>query len=240
MAPPSSLRSRPPKGEPDTLGAARRASGMPPPSSLRSRQVRGFTLVEVLVALVIMSLLAMMAWQGVDGMLRARDISQQRLETTLRLNTALAQWQQDLAAIQTSAAVPDLRFDGAALQLTRRTPDGLQVVVWSLRNGRWLRWAGQSVTTQRALQESWLSSQQLQGAEPSQLMVLDGIEALQVYFFRGNAWSNAQSSADEASGGPGAPTSAVLPNGVRLVLSFAPGSGLSGTLTRDTVLGPQP
>jgi general secretion pathway protein J len=174
---------------------------------------------------------------GGGGMLRARDISQTGLETTLRLNTALAQWQQDLAAIQTSAAVPDLRFDGAALQLTRRTPDGLQVVVWSLRNGRWLRWAGQSATTQRTLQESWLSSQQLQGAEPSQLMVL-GTEALGSISFaatHGNAHQRRR-----GVGRHRAPTSAVLPNGVRLVRSFAPGSGLSGTLTRDTVLGPQP
>ncbi len=209
-------------------------------NALRPPRTGGFTLVEVLVALFIMSLLALMAWQGVDGMLRARDISQQRMETTLRVNTALAQWQQDLASIQSSASVPDLRFDGAALQLTRRTPDGLQVVVWSLRNGRWLRWAGRSATTRRELQESWLSSQQLQGAEPSQLMVLDGIEAWQVYFFRGNAWSNAQSSADAAEGGASAPAASALPNGVRVVLSFAPGSGLVGTLTRDTVLGPQP
>ena len=43
-------------------------------------RARGFTLVEVLVALVVMSLLAVMAWQGVDGMVRARDASQRRLE----------------------------------------------------------------------------------------------------------------------------------------------------------------
>ncbi len=237
MGPPSALRSRPPKGEPDTLGAARRVSRSRPPSSLR---VRGFTLVEVLVALLIMSLLAVMAWQGVDGMVRARDISQQRMEATLRLNTALAQWQQDLASIQDSASVPDLRFDGATLQLTRRAPEGLQIVVWSLRDGHWLRWAGQSATTQRQLQESWLSSQQLQGAEPSQLQVLDGVSAWQVYFFRGNAWSNAQSSADAPDPSASAPGRAALPNGVRLVLDFAPGSGFSGALTRDTVLGPQP
>jgi general secretion pathway protein J len=210
-------------------------------------QSRGFTLVEVLVALLIMSLLAVMAWQGVDGMVRARDISQQRMEATLRLNTALAQWQQDLASIQDSASVPDLRFDGASLQLTRRAPDGLQIVVWSLRDGRWLRWVGRSATTQRELQESWLRSQQLQGAESAQLQVLEGISAWQIYFFRGNAWSNAQSSADTPAPGTdpnaGAPpraAAATLPNGVRLVLSFAPGSGFAGALTRDTVLGPQP
>ena len=77
----------------------------------------GFTLVEVLVALLVMSLLAVMAWQGIDGMVRARDASQQRLEATLRLNTALAQWQQDLLSVQQTPVVPGLRFDGAALQL---------------------------------------------------------------------------------------------------------------------------
>lgn len=214
--------------------------GSPHPCAARSGGERGFTLVEVLVALFIMSLLAVMAWQGVDGMIRARDISQQRMETTLRLNTALAQWQQDLMSIQDSASVPDLRFDGASLQLTRRAPDGMQIVVWSLHDGRWLRWAGQSVTTQRELQESWLRSQQLQGSEASQLQVLQGVASWQVYFFRGNAWSNAQSSADAVEQGASAPARAALPEGVRLVLEFAPGSGLGGLLTRDTVLGPQP
>ena len=76
--------------------------------------VSAATGMAVLVALVVMSLLALMAWQGVDGMLRARDASQQRLEATLRLNTALAQWQQDLLSIQQTPAVLGLRFDGAS------------------------------------------------------------------------------------------------------------------------------
>ena len=37
------------------------------------RRARGFTLVEVLVALAIMALLATMAWQGVDAMARTRE-----------------------------------------------------------------------------------------------------------------------------------------------------------------------
>lgn len=204
--------------------------------------MQGFTLVEVLVALVVTSLMAAMAWQGVDGMIRARDASQRRLETTLRLSTALAQWQQDLASLQETPTVPGLRFDGASLQMTRRTPAGLQLVVWSLREGRWLRWAGPSATLGRDLQDSWLRSQQLQGGEAGQVVVLEGVSEWQVYFFRGNAWSNAQSSGDLAAPAPGAsaPARQVLPNGVRLALSFAEGSGFSGGVTRDTVLGPQP
>jgi general secretion pathway protein J len=195
----------------------------------------------VLVALVVMSLMAAMAWQGVDGMIRARDASQRRLEATLRLNTALAQWQQDLVSIQEVPAVPGLRFDGASLQLTRRTPAGLQVVVWSLRDGRWLRWVGPATTLSRELQEGWLHSQQLQGGEAAQVAVLEGVSEWQVYFFRGNAWSNAQSSGDLAPAAPGAsaPARQALPGGVRLVLNFADGSGFSGGVVRDSMIGPQ-
>jgi general secretion pathway protein J len=208
---------------------------------------RGFTLIEVLVAMMIMAILAAMAWQGVDGIVRTREASQGRLEKLLRVNTVLAQFEQDLAASQNSQALPqDLpSFDGISLRLTRRTPEGLQLVVWSLRGGTWLRWAGPSVTTTRALQESWMSSQQFIGNEPGQLRTLTGISEWQAYCFRGNAWSNCQSSADAAAparpaSGPGAgvPAADAL-KAVRVVLSFGEGSGFSGSITRQIMLGPQ-
>lgn len=209
------------------------------------RQDRGFTLVEVLVALLVLALMAGMAWQGVDGIVRARTTSQAQLEQTLRLNTVLGQWEKDLSAIQQTGAVPALSFDGATLRLTRHTPGGVQVVAWTLRpdaNGTdWQRWAGPVVTLTPALQESWLQSQQLLGNEPNHLRVLSGLTGWQVYFFHGNAWSNAQSSANVAAtpaAGASAPVvvQPALPTGVRIVLTFAPGSGLNGTLTRDTLL----
>jgi general secretion pathway protein J len=220
----------------------------------------GFTLVEVLVAMVIMAILAGMAWQGVDGIVRSRDASQGRLEQTLRLNTLLAQWEQDLSAVQQSSAVPALTFDGAALRLTRRAERGLQVVVWSRRPGAdgspasasWMRWAGPAVATSTELQDHWLRTQQFQGNEAGQLQGLTGLSQWQVYCFRGNAWSNCQSSGDvkpepapppaaAASGTPPPQASPreALPSGVRLVLEFGEGSGFNGSLTRDVALGPQ-
>ena len=210
----------------------------------------GFTLVEVLVALLVMAVMAGMAWQGVDGIVRTRNATQARLEQALRLNTVIAQWDQDLAAIQSTGVVPKaLMFDGATLRLTRRTPTGLQVVAWSLRGdgeqSAWVRWAGPSVTTARELQESWLHSLQLQDNEPGALRTLSGLSAWQVYFYQrdDNGWSNAQSSGDVApvaaagSGVQPAPAR-LLPKGVRVVLSFAPGSGVNGELRRDTLVGP--
>jgi general secretion pathway protein J len=208
----------------------------------RVRMQAGFTLVEVLVALALMAVLAGMAWRGLDGIARARDASQSRVEQTLRLNTVLAQWDVDLQSVYDTNVVPALAFDGAAMRLVRRQADGLQVVVWSLREQRWLRWTSPVVTQTSALQDNWLLSQQLLGNEAAQLLMHDGLRQWQVYFFRGNAWSNAQSSADVAAPAPAASAPAVaraqLPSGVRIVLDFG-GGDLSGRLTRDLMLPPQ-
>jgi general secretion pathway protein J len=207
---------------------------------------RGFTLVEVLVALVVMAIMSLMAWQGVDGIARTREANQVRLEQTMRLQTVISQWEQDLAALQESAAVPALTCDGQSVRLTRRTDGGLQVVAWSLRpdasNSMWQRWAGPAVTTTTALQSSWLATQQFQGNEPGQLRALGGIDQWQVYFYQGNAWANCQSTGNVAaaasSAPPGIQPQQALPSGVRLVLAFAPGSGMNGSLTRDTLIAP--
>ncbi|WP_284615825.1 prepilin-type N-terminal cleavage/methylation domain-containing protein [Aquabacterium humicola] len=213
------------------------------------RAASGFTLVEVLVALLIMSVIAVIGWRGVDSMARSREIAQAASEQSLRMSAIVGQFEQDLQALQESASVPALSFDGAALRLTRRSDAGLQVVVWALREGRWLRWAGPVTTRAGALQESWMASQQLQGQEPGQLTLLEGVASWQVYFYRGG-WSNAQSSADVAAaptaaspasapstdGGqppPQAPR-ALLPTGVRIVIELP-----AGKLTRDIALGPQ-
>ena len=235
------------------------------------RRLAGFTLVEVLVAMVVMAIMSLIAWQGVDVISRTRESNQLHLEQVLRLETVIAQWEQDLAALQETTAVPALRCDGRAVRLTRRAEGGMQVVSWALqpddRGGTWQRWAGPVTTTTRGLQESWFRSQQLQGSEDGQLRALDGLDSWQVYFFRGNSWSNCQSS-DEvapltpvsptplsiaspsgaasvpalpvatAASGVTVPARPVLPSGVRIVLAFAPGSGLNGSLVRDVLIAP--
>jgi general secretion pathway protein J len=196
---------------------------------------RGFTLVEVLVALLIMSVLAAMGWQGIDGMIRARDASQGAAEGTLRMTTVVAQWERDLGSLYESPLVPAIAFDGATLRLVRESPDGAQVVAWSLREGVWRRWVSPAVLRASELQQAWLQSQQLLGNEETQVRLLDGATDWQIYFFRGNAWSNAQSSADLAPAqAASAPQRTVLPNGVRLVLNLG-----DRRLTRDVMLGPQ-
>lgn len=206
----------------------------------------GFTLVEVMVALMVMAMMSLMAWQGVSGIVRTREISEQSLERTLRLETVVAQWEQDLAALQETTAAPTLLCDGQSVRLVRRADGGLQVVVWSLRpsdeGGRVLqRWAGPAATTREALQGSWFRTQQFQGVEEGQLTALVGLDEWQVYFYRGNAWSNCQSTGDVAGvATPGGVATSTLPTGVRVVLAFRPGAGngSGGKLVRDVLLEP--
>ena len=219
----------------------------------------GFTLVEVLVALFVMALMAGLTWQGIDGISRTRNASQLRLDQTLRINTILAQWEQDLIAVQDVQSVPPFGFDGGTLRIIRTAPEGLQVVAWSLRGRSLMRWSGLPQKTAHDLQESWFASQQLVGNEPRQLKLLDDVLTWQLYCYRGNSWSNCQSSGDveveppqaaptpgggasapggPASGPPPQPMQTPSPQGVRLVLTLVNGEGTI-LLTRDIAMGPQ-
>ncbi|MDM4766425.1 prepilin-type N-terminal cleavage/methylation domain-containing protein [Pelomonas sp. SE-A7] len=216
---------------------------------MSARRLHGFTLIEVLIALVIMAVMAGMAWRGLDAVLRSREISQAHLDRTTRLQTVLAQWEQDLRLLQDSQLVPALAFDGASLRLTRATEQGLQVVVWTVRNGELDRWATPPVTTQDALTQAYERSLQPLSLAEGSVRTLQGLQEWQVYFYRGSAWSHAQSSDDvqqpaapaqpPSQPAPGVPQRKKLPNGVRIVLSFLPDSGYGGPVTRQLQLGPQ-
>jgi general secretion pathway protein J len=216
-----------------------------PVQSMRASVQRGFTLVEVMVALVVMAVLATMAWQGVEVIMRTQTSTRTAMDKILRTNTVLAQWEQDLQGVQRASAqqaevVPGLSFDGAHVRLTRRTDQGLQLVVWRLSAGRFERWAAPPTLRQADLQEHWLRSQQLQGDEPGTLRALEGVTGVQLYFYQGNAWANAQSDSDKAPpppgpGGGGVQQANSLPTGVRLVLAFG-----EATITRDVLMPPPP
>lgn len=178
----------------------------PLPGSRPRSRLRGFTLIELLVALSIMAVMAAMAWQGVDAVVRSREITQAHMERLLRLQSVMSQWEIDLREVHDSQVVPGLNFDGATLRLTRRRPEGLQVVAWTLRGGTLWRWSSPAVTAMDALQEHWMRSYQLLGSEAGTLAMLHGVSQWQLHHYHqsSSSWSNAQSSGDLDGSAPAA------------------------------------
>ena len=207
-------------------------------TSMNSRRhgSAGFTLVEVLVALLVMAILAGLSWQALDSVIRARDDSQARVDRTVRLATVLTQWEQDLQAVHDTEVVPPLAFDGQTLRLTRRSESGVQIVAWAVRGNQWQRWAGATLVSTGELQEAWLRSQQLLGTEPGTVLLAEDASQWQIYFARDGQWSNSQSTGNlvtaQLSVGQAPPREA-LPEAVRLQVTLG-----GQVLTRDIALGP--
>jgi general secretion pathway protein J len=214
---------------------------------------RGFTLIEVMVALVVMSVLALMSWQGVSGMASAQAITQARSDEVLQLQTALAQWQTDLDAVTDTQQVNPLEFNGVSLRMTRRDQLGnVHVTAWAARQSegrlRWLRWQSVALNNRAELLIAWAQAAQWAqnpgDEERKREVAVTNIDQWQIYYFRNDAWTNPQSADASANTGAEAPGAApgvpgvprvTVPDGVRLVLTLSAGQSVSGVLTRDWV-----
>ncbi|MEY4883547.1 MAG: hypothetical protein RIS34_1401 [Pseudomonadota bacterium] len=207
-------------------------------------KLSGFTLIEVMVAITIMAMMAVLSWRGLDGMTRAQTQTQARADEVLTLQAGLMQWRADLDAITQLAAggtTAPMDWDGRVLRITRRnTTDaaqGLVVVAWSRRimdgGTQWLRWQSAPLRTRSELEGAWQQAAQWSQSpgdeEKKREVAVTPVDQWQVFFYRGDAWSNALSS--DASGGP----ITVLPDGVRLILTLPADKSLGGELTLDWV-----
>ena len=87
----------------------------------RPRRTRGFTLVELLVALFVLSLVAVLSWRGLDGMVRTQSQVQARADEVMTLQVGLAQWRTDLDAVVSQPGLPEIEWNGQVLRMLRRS-----------------------------------------------------------------------------------------------------------------------
>ncbi len=184
---------------------------------MQRRPAHGFTLIEVLVAISVMALMALMAWRGLDSMLRTQTGLQTRADDIRTLQAGLAQWQTDLDQLSEHKGIASWDWDGKVLRLTRRSPvsadsapdqgtsEAVQVVAWTWRNDParpggddWQRWASPALHTRAAWQDAWQQAQVWsQTPTPESLtrqIQIHPLAGWQLFVHRGGAWANPLSS----------------------------------------------
>ena len=209
---------------------------------------RGFTLVELLVALFALALLAVLGWRGLDGMVRAQSQLQARADQVLALQVGLAQWTADLDALEALPRITPLDWNGQVLRLVRRSTqdtassaDGVVVAAWTRRTvegqGMWLRWQSPALTRRAEVEQAWTQAENW-AREPSDADRAGEVRVMplnqwRVLYFADDNWSEATPGdpQDSETQRPSTP----LPDGVRLILTLPPGGPLAGAITLDWV-----
>ena len=127
------------------------------------RRSGGFTLVELLVAIGILAMVAVLGWRGLDGIVRARIALTTNMEQIRGIQLAFAQLQSDCAQIASTEEVssrPILMTTGGNITLLRSVatddqPTQFEVVSYRFRNGELTRRESAPTRDLPALDLAW-------------------------------------------------------------------------------------
>lgn len=161
------------------------------------RRQRGLTLVELLVAISVLAVVAVLGWRGLDGIVRARVGLSENLDQARGMQLAFAQLQNDCAHIVGREIIPNrapLVVDRGRLILVRYTfadnqPTRLQVIAYAVRDGVLTRRESLATRDLQELDGLWTAvSNDTDNSQP--VVLQQGVAAMNMRLWASNsrAW----------------------------------------------------
>ena len=159
------------------------------------KTARGFTLVELLVAIGILAMVAVLGWRGLDGIVRARVALTDQMEMTRGMQLAFAQLQSDCEHVVDAAMLgrrpfllqADNRITLVRTVFNENEPARLQVIAYRLVNGQLQR--RESNTTRDLVELDALWQASVSDTDPTPPVTLQGgVQSMGVQVWQSQAW----------------------------------------------------
>jgi general secretion pathway protein J len=205
------------------------------------KRSRGFTLVELLVAISILAIVAVLGWRGLDSIVRARISLTEQMETTRGMQLAFAQLQSDCEHIagedimlkRPFLLATDDRVTLVRTVFTDNEPSRLQVVSYRIIDGTLGR--RESTATRDLTQLDLLWQAAVTDADTTAPVALQlGVAGLSVMTWQSNAWhQGTPPTTTNTNPNPNAPSPMPI-TGLQVALRV---NGLALPMTKSFLLG---